>query len=104
MNHLTLVTRQYDPNNDAWALGVLVYECLHGYHTYPWKFESYSDLLQQILDPKPIPITNKKVSKEMCDFLNRVLNPKNNVGVMELFDDGFVRRCVEKRRGEGSFS
>jgi len=38
MNHLTLVTRTYDVNNDVWALAVLVYECLHGYHNYPWKF------------------------------------------------------------------
>lgn len=48
MHHLTLLTKIYDDNNDLWSLAVMVYELLHGYHVFPWKFENFSDLLQKI--------------------------------------------------------
>jgi len=50
MHHLTLLTKIYDENNDLWSLAVTVYELLHGYHNFPWKFENFSDLLQKIYE------------------------------------------------------
>jgi serine/threonine protein kinase len=37
----TLLTKKYSHRNDIWGIGVIAYECLHGYHCYPWKFESF---------------------------------------------------------------
>ena len=74
----------------------MVYECFHGYHNYPWKFENYPDLLQKIYD---LNIQySSKVSKDMIEFLNRLLNPKSKLTVKDLYNDPFVKACIQRRK------
>jgi hypothetical protein len=96
MNHLTLVTRNFDEDNDAWALAVMTYECLHGYHNYPWKFENYSDLLQKIYNANIQ--FSRKVSKDMSEFLAKVLNSGNKLSIMDLYKEPFIKMCIQRRK------
>lgn len=34
----------------------------------------------------------------MVEFLNRLLNPKNKITVLDLFNDPFVKTCIYKRK------
>jgi len=37
----------------------------------------------------------------LIDFLNKVLNPKNKIGILDLFNDPFIKNCLQKRKNCG---
>lgn len=76
-------------------MAVMVYECLHGYHNFPWKFDNYTDLLQKISDYN-IQFSSR-VSKEMRDFLNKLFNPSSKMTVLDVFKDPFIINLLLKR-------
>ena len=65
---------KYSPKSDIWAMGVILYEliCLK----YPFQGKDFDDLKQKILHDQFNPIKNfgNKVSTELVDLANRMLN------------------------------
>ena len=34
----------------------------------------------------------------MVEFLNRLLNPKSKLTVMDLYNDSFIKACIQRRK------
>ena len=98
---------KYDTGVDIWALGILLYEMLHGYSPFRSNQhgeDEYKDIFRNILK-KDYVIDNKlKISEECVELIHKLLQENNvdRISISEVFLSGWVKKFeeIEKKKKE----
>lgn len=62
--------------SDVWALGLVYYEFMYG--TTPWKSDSVTDLMNEILDIDPVPFFNYEGDERLEKLVKKILHKNYN--------------------------
>lgn len=86
--------KPYNENIDVWALGILLYEMVHG--RSPYRAKNLKDITHKMLNDNIISFSND-ISPDLSDLITNILrlNPLERLTLKQIFDHQWVRRmCV----------
>lgn len=83
--------KPYNENIDVWALGILLYEMVHG--RSPYRAKNLKDITHKMLNDNKISFSND-ISPDLSDLITNILrlNPLERLTLRQIFEHQWVRR------------